>query len=153
MAHCDVCRNYCHLACHDPPLKRLPKKSKYKLWQCSFCDKSSSSEDDTMAVAAEESAPGQRPQRNKRKRRMSFAYDDSNMYWNSGDEEANEAFYASLDGNEALLQQSGGRAGVQGVGGRGRGKGRCRGTRRGRGRTAPQCSSGPKADPAARHGR
>nr|CAI5850707.1 unnamed protein product [Callosobruchus analis] len=44
MAKCDTCRLYYHLSCLNPPLNRLPKKSKLYGWQCSECDKTSDSE-------------------------------------------------------------------------------------------------------------
>lgn len=44
LAKCDTCHLYYHLNCLNPPLTRLPKKSKLYGWQCSECDKSSDSE-------------------------------------------------------------------------------------------------------------
>lgn len=44
MAKCDTCHLYYHLNCLNPPLTRLPKKSKLYGWQCSECDKTSDSE-------------------------------------------------------------------------------------------------------------
>jgi hypothetical protein len=38
MAFCDVCQHYYHIHCLDPPLRRLPKKSKFRQWMCSGCD-------------------------------------------------------------------------------------------------------------------
>lgn len=46
LAKCDTCHLYYHLNCLNPPLTRLPKKSKLYGWQCSECDKSSDSEVD-----------------------------------------------------------------------------------------------------------
>lgn len=37
-AQCDQCSNHYHLACLDPPLIRMPKKSKSCGWVCSICD-------------------------------------------------------------------------------------------------------------------
>ncbi|CAG0906305.1 unnamed protein product, partial [Cyprideis torosa] len=34
---CDVCNKSYHLACVDPPLTRMPKKTKLYGWQCSEC--------------------------------------------------------------------------------------------------------------------
>ncbi|KAK3746999.1 hypothetical protein QZH41_011952, partial [Actinostola sp. cb2023] len=45
MAECDTCHNYYHLACVDPPLTRMPRKSANCLWQCSECDTSESEEE------------------------------------------------------------------------------------------------------------
>ncbi|CAH8856801.1 unnamed protein product [Trichobilharzia szidati] len=36
---CDACGKAFHLACLDPPLLRMPKRSKIYSWQCSFCTK------------------------------------------------------------------------------------------------------------------
>ncbi|KAK4882682.1 hypothetical protein RN001_006001 [Aquatica leii] len=44
LAKCDTCHLYYHLDCLNPPLTRLPKKSKLYGWQCSECDKTSDSE-------------------------------------------------------------------------------------------------------------
>uniref|UniRef100_A0A6A7G0N3 Mucin-5AC-like n=1 Tax=Hirondellea gigas TaxID=1518452 RepID=A0A6A7G0N3_9CRUS len=41
---CDTCVLYYHLCCLDPPLTRMPKKTKQMGWQCSDCCKSSDSE-------------------------------------------------------------------------------------------------------------
>lgn len=46
LAKCDTCHLFYHLNCLNPPLTRLPKKSKLYGWQCSECDKSSDSEVD-----------------------------------------------------------------------------------------------------------
>lgn len=48
LAKCDTCHLYYHLNCLNPPLTRLPKKSKLYGWQCSECDKSSESEMDLV---------------------------------------------------------------------------------------------------------
>lgn len=48
LAKCDTCSLYYHLDCLNPPLTRLPKKSKLYGWQCSECDKSSDSEVEEM---------------------------------------------------------------------------------------------------------
>ncbi|XP_076250118.1 PHD finger protein 14 isoform X3 [Rhynchophorus ferrugineus] len=44
LAKCDTCHLYYHMNCLNPPLSRLPKKSKLYGWQCSECDKTSDSE-------------------------------------------------------------------------------------------------------------
>ncbi|XP_028394581.1 PHD finger protein 14-like [Dendronephthya gigantea] len=46
MVDCDTCHSYYHLACVDPPLTRMPKKSSTLLWQCTECDSSSSEDED-----------------------------------------------------------------------------------------------------------
>lgn len=34
---CDTCSSYIHIYCLDPPLSRVPKKTKFGGWQCSDC--------------------------------------------------------------------------------------------------------------------
>jgi hypothetical protein len=47
LALCDSCRLYFHIGCLDPPLRRLPKKSRFGGWQCSDCtEKEEESEDE-----------------------------------------------------------------------------------------------------------
>ncbi|VDI79928.1 Hypothetical predicted protein [Mytilus galloprovincialis] len=53
MVKCDSCKLYYHLECLDPPLTRMPKKTKLMGWQCSECDKSSSDEQDVPAEELE----------------------------------------------------------------------------------------------------
>ncbi|XP_066247470.1 PHD finger protein 14 isoform X1 [Euwallacea similis] len=48
LAKCDTCHLYYHTNCLNPPLSRLPKKSKLYGWQCSECDKTSDSEVEEM---------------------------------------------------------------------------------------------------------
>ncbi|XP_034247394.1 PHD finger protein 14 [Thrips palmi] len=45
LAHCDNCKQYYHLGCLNPPLTRMPKKTKLFGWQCSECDRESSGSD------------------------------------------------------------------------------------------------------------
>lgn len=49
MALCDSCLLHYHLYCLDPPLTRMPKKTRFGGWQCSDCtemqDQSSNEED------------------------------------------------------------------------------------------------------------
>ncbi|XP_064595192.1 PHD finger protein 14-like [Liolophura sinensis] len=44
LAKCDKCKLHYHLGCLDPPLTRMPKKTKLQGWQCSECGSSSSEE-------------------------------------------------------------------------------------------------------------
>lgn len=37
LALCDTCNSYIHIYCLDPPLTRVPKKTKFGGWQCSDC--------------------------------------------------------------------------------------------------------------------
>ncbi|KAI8778311.1 PHD finger protein 14 [Biomphalaria glabrata] len=37
LAKCDSCKKHYHLGCLDPPLTRMPKKTKLFGWQCSYC--------------------------------------------------------------------------------------------------------------------
>ncbi|XP_060867719.1 PHD finger protein 14 isoform X1 [Metopolophium dirhodum] len=49
LAKCDTCYLYYHLGCLNPPLTRMPKKTKLFGWQCSECDNSNSnSEPETV---------------------------------------------------------------------------------------------------------
>ncbi|KAL0280780.1 UNVERIFIED_CONTAM: hypothetical protein PYX00_001976 [Menopon gallinae] len=41
LAKCDTCYRYYHLGCLNPPLTRMPKKTKLMGWQCSECDRES----------------------------------------------------------------------------------------------------------------
>ncbi|KAG8196845.1 hypothetical protein JTE90_027558 [Oedothorax gibbosus] len=45
LAKCDSCQLHYHLACLDPPLTRMPKKTKSLGWQCSECDKTEEEEE------------------------------------------------------------------------------------------------------------
>ncbi|KAK0095862.1 hypothetical protein PV326_007195 [Microctonus aethiopoides] len=42
LAKCDTCHLHYHLSCLNPPLLRMPKKTKLMGWQCSECDRESS---------------------------------------------------------------------------------------------------------------
>ncbi|KAF4531881.1 hypothetical protein B566_EDAN000910 [Ephemera danica] len=42
LAKCDTCHRFYHLGCLNPPLTRMPKKTKLMGWQCSECDKETS---------------------------------------------------------------------------------------------------------------
>ncbi|XP_059140493.1 PHD finger protein 14-like [Physella acuta] len=37
LAKCDSCKGHYHLGCLEPPLTRMPKKTKLFGWQCSYC--------------------------------------------------------------------------------------------------------------------
>ncbi|XP_066571625.1 PHD finger protein 14 isoform X2 [Amia ocellicauda] len=47
---CDTCKLYYHLGCLDPPLTRMPKKTKNSYWQCSECDQASSDMEADIAM-------------------------------------------------------------------------------------------------------
>ncbi|XP_078461962.1 PHD finger protein 14 isoform X2 [Lampetra planeri] len=51
LTQCDTCQRYYHLGCLDPPLTRMPRRSKNSYWQCSECDRSGSSSSDGDATA------------------------------------------------------------------------------------------------------
>uniref|UniRef100_A0A1I8GG75 PHD finger protein 14 n=1 Tax=Macrostomum lignano TaxID=282301 RepID=A0A1I8GG75_9PLAT len=53
MVQCDACQLYYHIGCLDPPLTRVPKKTKLYGWECSVCVK-----DNTSDEAAEEAEAG-----------------------------------------------------------------------------------------------
>ncbi|ESO94133.1 hypothetical protein LOTGIDRAFT_232407 [Lottia gigantea] len=50
LAKCDLCKLYYHLGCLDPPLTRMPKKTKLMGWQCSECVSSSSDSEKEVTV-------------------------------------------------------------------------------------------------------
>lgn len=50
LVKCDNCKLYYHLGCLNPPLTRMPKKSKIYSWQCSECDKSDGSEPESKII-------------------------------------------------------------------------------------------------------
>lgn len=56
MAHCDTCGKHYHLACLDPPLTKLPKKTSQCGWECSKCFEARS---DSSDVEADVDAPRQ----------------------------------------------------------------------------------------------
>ncbi|GAA30023.2 PHD finger protein 14 [Clonorchis sinensis] len=47
---CDTCSKAFHLACLDPPLLRMPKRSRLYGWQCSFCTKAVASNSEVIQV-------------------------------------------------------------------------------------------------------
>ncbi|EJD74461.1 PHD-finger family protein [Loa loa] len=49
MTQCDKCHKYYHLACLDPPLLKMPKKTSTQGWMCSLCCDVSSDSDAEMA--------------------------------------------------------------------------------------------------------
>ncbi|VDK74750.1 unnamed protein product [Litomosoides sigmodontis] len=49
MAQCDKCHKYYHLACLEPPLLKMPKKTSTQGWMCSLCCDVSSESDAEMA--------------------------------------------------------------------------------------------------------
>ncbi|XP_075677071.1 uncharacterized protein LOC113798268 isoform X2 [Dermatophagoides pteronyssinus] len=51
MALCDSCNLYYHLHCLDPPLRRMPKKTRFGGWQCSNCtENEEQTNDDEMVI-------------------------------------------------------------------------------------------------------
>lgn len=66
LAKCDTCSKFYHLGCLDPPLLRMPKKTKLMGWQCSECDNDS---DSSVAENVDTEAP--------RKLRRRDSFDDS----------------------------------------------------------------------------
>ncbi|CAH1774447.1 unnamed protein product [Owenia fusiformis] len=53
LAKCDNCRLYFHLGCLDPPLTRMPKKTRLMGWQCSECTRSSSEDSEEERIDTE----------------------------------------------------------------------------------------------------
>uniref|UniRef100_F6RGF8 PHD finger protein 14 n=1 Tax=Ciona intestinalis TaxID=7719 RepID=F6RGF8_CIOIN len=45
MVECDVCNQWSHLGCLDPPLTQMPRKTKFALWVCSNCTPNGSDEE------------------------------------------------------------------------------------------------------------
>uniref|UniRef100_A0A914ZRP3 PHD finger protein 14 n=1 Tax=Parascaris univalens TaxID=6257 RepID=A0A914ZRP3_PARUN len=43
---CDVCKKHYHLACLDPPLSKMPKKSRNCGWECSMCAEESDDDEE-----------------------------------------------------------------------------------------------------------
>jgi hypothetical protein len=66
LALCDTCNCYFHVYCLDPPLSRVPKKTKFGGWQCSDC-----SEKDTGETVTWQAAPPTSGGRRSRPRRSS----------------------------------------------------------------------------------
>ncbi|KHN72519.1 PHD finger protein 14 [Toxocara canis] len=64
---CDVCMKHYHLACLDPPLSKMPKKSRNYGWECSMC--AEDSDDDGEDSSDEHSVSGSEGSRSARKLR------------------------------------------------------------------------------------
>ncbi|KAM4688623.1 PHD finger protein 14 isoform 2-T3 [Discoglossus pictus] len=72
---CDTCKLNYHLGCLDPPLTRMPKKTKNSYWQCSECDQAGSS--DMEADLAMETLPnGTKRSRRQIKEPVKFVSQD-----------------------------------------------------------------------------
>ncbi|KAM4705888.1 PHD finger protein 14 isoform 2-T2 [Rhinophrynus dorsalis] len=72
---CDTCKLHYHLGCLDPPLTRMPKKTKNSYWQCSECDQAGSS--DMEADFAMETLPnGTKRSRRQIKEPVKFVSQD-----------------------------------------------------------------------------
>lgn len=57
MALCDTCKSYIHIYCLDPPLTRVPKKTKFGGWQCSDCSERDDEEDQNTPDIQEAEGP------------------------------------------------------------------------------------------------
>lgn len=63
LALCDTCHSYFHIYCLDPPLTRVPKKTKFGGWQCSDCserdeeEQEEANEEQNMLAAQEAGGP------------------------------------------------------------------------------------------------
>jgi len=53
LVRCDSCRNHYHLGCLNPPLTRMPKKSRLYGWHCSHCGESSSEKEEEPQLIVE----------------------------------------------------------------------------------------------------
>lgn len=60
LTKCETCKNYYHLACVDPPLLRMPKKSDKYVWQCTECDSSEESESEVEFIDENDDGDGKR---------------------------------------------------------------------------------------------
>mgnify|MGYP000232796861 CR=1 FL=1 len=68
LALCDSCKLHYHLYCLDPPLTRMPKKTRFGGWQCSECTEK---EDEELHSLSEEEAKEERSDEvGTRKRRL-----------------------------------------------------------------------------------
>ena len=83
LAHCDECLQHVHLACLEPPLTRMPKKSKHQSWQCSACV-ATSSDDDPEKICRNLS------EAKRRRRRRAAAAAVNNRGGDEGDEDEDE---------------------------------------------------------------
>ncbi|KAM9824713.1 PHD finger protein 14 [Neosynchiropus ocellatus] len=70
---CDTCKLYYHLGCLEPPLTRMPKKTKNSYWQCSECDQASS---DDANIAMETLPDGTKRSRRQIKGPIKFIPQD-----------------------------------------------------------------------------
>ncbi|XP_029444823.1 PHD finger protein 14 isoform X1 [Rhinatrema bivittatum] len=72
---CDTCKLHYHLGCLDPPLTRMPKKTKNSYWQCSECDQAGSS-DMEADIAMETMPDGTKRSRRQIKEPVKFVPQD-----------------------------------------------------------------------------
>ncbi|XP_039768758.1 PHD finger protein 14 [Ornithorhynchus anatinus] len=72
---CDTCKLHYHLGCLDPPLTRMPRKTKNSYWQCSECDQAGSSDLETD-VAMETLPDGTKRSRRQIKEPVKFVPQD-----------------------------------------------------------------------------
>ncbi|XP_069504733.1 PHD finger protein 14 isoform X2 [Ambystoma mexicanum] len=72
---CDTCKLHYHLGCLDPPLTRMPKKTKNSYWQCSECDQAGSS-DMEAGIAMETLPDGTKRSRRQIKEPVKFVSQD-----------------------------------------------------------------------------
>ena len=61
LALCDRCHLYYHLYCLDPPLRRMPKKTRFGGWQCSNCTEKDVEEEELMESALERAESASTP--------------------------------------------------------------------------------------------
>ncbi|XP_015284913.1 PREDICTED: PHD finger protein 14 isoform X3 [Gekko japonicus] len=72
---CDTCKLHYHLGCLDPPLSRMPRKTKNSYWQCSECDQAGSSDMETD-IAMETLPDGTKRSRRQIKEPVKFVPQD-----------------------------------------------------------------------------
>lgn len=81
LALCDTCHSHIHIYCLDPPLTRVPKKTKFGGWQCSDCTERDDDDEEEENAQEEQSNPINGPRKlraNPRPNDKRFKSD----YWN-----------------------------------------------------------------------
>lgn len=61
LALCDRCHLHYHLYCLDPPLRRMPKKTRFGGWQCSNCTEKDQEEEELIESALERAESASTP--------------------------------------------------------------------------------------------
>lgn len=89
LALCDTCHAYLHIYCLDPPLTRVPKKTKFGGWQCSDCSERDEEEQEeaqeVQNIMTMEEAEGPRRLRERIKFPEKYCHESMMMadFWSS----------------------------------------------------------------------